>query len=136
MASSMDKEILDLETRFWKAIQDRNVDAALDLLDDTSIVTGAQGVSQIDKKTFAKMMETGKWTLHDFSFSEVKVQRLGDDAAVIGYKVEEKLTVDGKPMTLEAADASAWVKRDGRWVCALHTESVKGDPFGRDRAEH
>ena len=33
----------------------------------------------------------------------------------------------------DAADASTWVRRNGRWVCALHTESLKGDPFGRDR---
>ena len=44
-----------------------------------------------------------------------------------------KLTVDGKPLTLEAADASTWVRRDGRWLCALHTESILGDSFGRDR---
>jgi hypothetical protein len=47
--------------------------------------------------------------------------------------VREQLTVDGNPLTLEAADASTWVRRDGRWVCALHTESIAGDPFGRDR---
>ena len=45
----------------------------------------------------------------------------------------EELTVDGKPLQLEAADASVWIKRDGHWRCAVHTESVKGDPFGRDR---
>ena len=44
-----------------------------------------------------------------------------------------ELTVDGKPLQLEAADASVWIKRDGHWRCAVHTESVKGDPFGRDR---
>jgi hypothetical protein len=43
------------------------------------------------------------------------------------------LTVDGKPVTLDAADASIWVQRDGRWVCALHTESIGGGPFGRDK---
>jgi len=35
--------------------------------------------------------------------------------------------------TLDAADASTWVKKDGRWLCALHTESLIGDPYGRDR---
>jgi len=48
--------------------------------------------------------------------------------------VHEELTVEGKPVTLDAADASTWVRRDGRWVCALHTESLRGDPFGRDRS--
>lgn len=49
------------------------------------------------------------------------------------YRVHEELTVDGKPVTLDAADASTWVRRNGRWVCALHTEAISGDPFGRDR---
>jgi hypothetical protein len=62
-----------------------------------------------------------------------QVRQLGDDVAVVAYTVHEKLTVDGQPVTLDAADASTWVRRNGRCVCALHTESVKGDPFGRDR---
>ena len=27
------------------------------------------------------------------------------------------------------------IHRGGRWVCAAHTESVLGDPFGRDHQE-
>jgi hypothetical protein len=81
-----------------------------------------------------KMMEGASWTLHDFKFEDVKVQRLSDDVAVIGYKVHEDLTVDGQPVTLDAADASTWVKKNGRWVCAMHTESIVGDPYGRDRS--
>jgi hypothetical protein len=53
--------------------------------------------------------------------------------AVLAYNVHEELTVEGKPVTIDAADASTWVRRDGRWLCALHSESLKGDPFGRDR---
>jgi hypothetical protein len=34
---------------------------------------------------------------------------------------------------MKAADSSTWVRRDGRWVCAVRTESLSGDPFGRDR---
>jgi hypothetical protein len=58
---------------------------------------------------------------------------LADDVAIVAYKVTEDLTVQGKPVHLEAADSSTWVRRDGRWVCALHTEAIAGDPFGRDR---
>jgi hypothetical protein len=78
-------------------------------------------------------MHDGKWTLHEFSFDNLNVIRPADDVAVISYVVTEKLTVEGKPLTLKAADASTWIRRDGRWQCALHTESVLGDPFGRDR---
>jgi hypothetical protein len=63
----------------------------------------------------------------------VQVRAVTDDVAVVAYKVKEQLTVEGKPLTFEAADASTWVRRDGRWMCALHTEAIIGDPFGRDR---
>jgi hypothetical protein len=56
-----------------------------------------------------------------------------DDVAVLAYKVHEELTVEGKKVSFDAADASTWVKRKGQWLCALHTESLSGDPFGRDR---
>src|SRR5688572_15023772 len=49
------------------------------------------------------------------------------------YKVHEAVMVDGKPLTVDAAHSSTWTKRNGRWVCALHSESIEGDPFGRDR---
>jgi hypothetical protein len=52
--------------------------------------------------------------------------------AIVAYQVHEELTVDGKPVTLDAADSSTWVRRNGRWLCALHTEAIAGDPFGRD----
>jgi hypothetical protein len=104
------------------------------LTDDTCIVTGAQGAASIDRKAFAGMLNSDAWTLEEFEIDDdTHVRLVTDDVALVAYKVREKLTVDGKPVTLEAADASAWVRRDGRWLCALHTESITGDPFGRDR---
>jgi hypothetical protein len=126
--------LVDLEKQYWKAIQAKDVEAALRLSDDTCIVVGAQGVGRIDRKTMGAMMQSAAYTLDAFDFHrEVQVQMLGDDTAVLAYRVREDLHVDGKPVTLEAADSSTWVRRNGRWVCALHTESIIGDPFGRDR---
>lgn len=130
---SLDKEILELENKFWQSMIDKDAKAGAALIAESSIVTGAQGVGKIDRKSFAKMMETGTWTLHNYEFSDVKVEKVTDDVAVIAYKVRETLTVDGKELTMEAADASTWVRQGGEWVCALHTESVLGDPYGRDR---
>ncbi len=73
-------------------------------------------------------------TLDDFELNDdVKVRLLREDVAVLAYKVHEELTVDGKSVKLDASDTSTWVRRDGRWFCALHTEAISGDPFGRDR---
>jgi uncharacterized protein (TIGR02246 family) len=128
-----DQEIIDLETQFWDAIRDGDAVAASSMVHEPCLVTGGQGHAAIDRKAFATMMESPSWTLQEFSFEKENVVFLDDDTAVIAYTVTEKLTVDGKPLTLKAADASTWVRRNGRWLCALHTESVLGDPFGRDR---
>lgn len=129
----LDQQILNLENQFWQSMIDKDAEAGVRLTADPCIVAGAQGVSRIDSKTFAKMVEHGTWVLHDYEFSDVKVERVTDDVAVIAYKVRENLTVDGKKLTLEAADASTWVRNGDGWKCALHTESVLGDPYGRDR---
>ena len=128
------KELMELEQQYWQAIKDKDVAAAMRLTDDPCIVAGAQGVASIDNQSFTKMMNSATYTLDEFELADdVQVRMLGDDIAILAYKVHEELTVDGKPLTLDAADASTWVRRDGRWVCALHTESIAGDPFGRDR---
>jgi len=132
--TTIEKELVELETQYWQAIKNKDVEAAMQLTDDKCIVTGAQGVASIDRQAFAGMLMAPSWTLNAFEFiGEMEARALTDDVAVVAYKVREQLTVDGKHLTLEAADASTWVRRDGRWLCALHTESITGDPFGRDR---
>jgi hypothetical protein len=132
--TTIEKELVALERQYWQAIKDKDVDAAMQLTDDTCVVTGASGAASIDRKAFAGMLNSPSWTLNEFEFvGDVIARAVTDDVGVVAYKVREQLTVDGKPLTLEAADASTWIRRDGRWVCALHTESIIGDPFGRDR---
>jgi ketosteroid isomerase-like protein len=131
---TVEKDFLNLETQYWQAIKDKDVDAAMRLTDDPCIVAGAQGVSKIDKKSMWSMLKAARYELNAFELKDgVQVRMLGDDIAIVAYKVKEELTVEGKPVVLEAADASTWVRRDGRWLCALHTEALAGDPFGRDR---
>ena len=129
----IEAQLMNLEKQYWQAIKDRDVQAAMRLTDDPCIVTGAQGVARIDRKAFAGMLQAGGWTLHEVTLSDVQVRVLSEDVAIVAYKVKELLTVEGKSITLDAADSSTWVRRDGQWVCALHTEALSGDPFGRDK---
>jgi ketosteroid isomerase-like protein len=129
----IEAQLLDLEKQYWQAIKDKDVQAAMRLTDDPCIVTGAQGVARIDQKAFAGMLQSGAWTLHEFTITEPQVRVLSEGVAVVAYKVKELMTVEGKSLTIEAADSSTWVRRDLQWVCALHTEALLGDPFARDR---
>jgi ketosteroid isomerase-like protein len=129
----IEEELVDAENQFWRAIKDKDVDAATRLTDEPCIVTGAQGHSRIDRKTFAEMMKTAKWELVRFEFNDVQAHLLHPDVGVVAYKVHEELMLEGKPLTVDAVDSSTWVRRDGRWLCAVHTEAIAGDPYGRDR---
>jgi uncharacterized protein DUF4440 len=133
---AVDQEIVDLERKYWQCMKDKNVDGAVQLTDEPCIITGAQGVSRIDREGYRKIMSAAKWDLVDFEFSEIQTRRVTDDVAVVAYKVKEQLDVEGKSVSFEASDSSTWVKRDGKWLCAVHTEAVSGDPFGRDRQKH
>jgi uncharacterized protein (TIGR02246 family) len=132
--ASNEQQVIELERRYWQAIKDKDVDAVLSMTDDPCIVTGSQGVAELDHKTFESMMRTGSWTIDAFELDDdMQVRMLGDDVAVVAYKVHEDLTVEGKPVALDAADSSTWVRRDGHWLCAAHSEALSGDPYGRDR---
>jgi len=133
-AAITEKELIELETRYWTAMKDGDVETCMKLTDVPCIVAGAQGVGSIDKQGFEAMMKSSTYKLESFALKDgAKMRRLGDDVAVLAYEVHEELTVDGKPVTIDAAESSTWFRRDGRWACAQHSESIEGDPFGRDR---
>jgi len=128
-------ELIELEKAYWQAIQTKDADALARLTDETCILTGAQGAARLDRPTLARMVKAGSMALRDFNISgDAQVRLLGDDVAIVAYKVHEELTVDGQAVAVDAADASTWVRRNGRWLCAQHSEAIAGDPYGRDRA--
>jgi hypothetical protein len=128
------EELLSLEKRYWTAMKQKDPNAAMRLTHDPCLVAGASGVSEVDHKALALMMKDAPWTLDKFELSDVKVKQIGDEVAIVAYKVKESLTVDGKPVEIEAADASTWIWSKDRWVCAMHAEAIQGDPYGRDRS--
>ena len=134
MRNAVENDILELERSYWQALRDGDAETPTRLSDDPCIVAGAQGISSLDRYAVANMMKEASWKLEGFEFEpDVKVRLINDDVCVLAYKVHEDVVVDGRMLKLEASDSSTWVRRDGRWVCVLHTEALAGDPFGRDR---
>lgn len=126
-------EVEQLEHRYWQTMRDRDVDAALALTDDPCIVAGASGASSIDHATFRKIMTSAEYRITDVQIGEMQSRVVNDDLVVLAYTVRESLELPDGPVTFEAADSSVWVRRDGAWRCAMHSESVLGDAYGRDR---
>jgi len=130
-----EQALLDVERRFWNALKEKDADAASTLTDERCVIVGAQGISAIDAKTMATMTSDAPWKLEHYELDEQarQVRFLTDDIAIVAYPVRERVVVDGETVPVVANDSSVWVRRDGRWRCALHTESLAGDPFGRDK---
>jgi hypothetical protein len=132
-----DQTIRDLEYAFWNSMQSKDGTSAGRMTDDNCIIVGAQGVSAINPAVMAKMTAEGGWELKHYEFDPgtIKLRFITDDIAIIAYTVDETVVYDGATIPLKANDASVWCRRDGEWRCVLHTESVAGDPFGRDRKQ-
>lgn len=128
--SSVEDEIIALERRYWQAMKDNDVETCIALTDFPCVITGPQGVSSVPRGLFEKMMRDGRYAVESYAMSDVQVRVLRDDLAVIGYRLLEEMIVDGQRTRLDAADASTWVRRDGQWRCAAHSEALIGDPFG------
>jgi ketosteroid isomerase-like protein len=120
--------IIDLEKKFWDTMVSKDADTATEMMAKKSIVTGPQGVSEISRGDFSKMMEEGKWTLDSYKFSDVQVIFPNESTAVIGYKVKQKGMMDGKPYDMEAADASTWTRSGDEWLCVMHSETNLENP--------
>jgi len=132
MPEKATNELLRLERSYWDAIKERDISTAKKLSDDPCVVVGARGVGKVNRKALGDMLKGAAWELTDYSLHDFDVQHVAEGVAVVAYKVKEKLVVDGEDVELEAFDSSVWVRRDGEWLCTLHTESPAGDPFGRN----
>ena len=127
------QQIIDLETRFWQSMKDKDVDTAQSLIARECLVTGPMGAMTIDPGQYGQMTRDGKWTLNNFEMAKVEVVQPTEDSAIIAYEVHQTGDMKGKPMDLRCADSSVWVKQDGSWKCALHTETILEDANARQR---
>jgi hypothetical protein len=133
MQATLDHELKTLERRYWDAIQRKDESTAMELSDERCVVVGAQGVGELDREKLGQMLKQASYELTRYELDDktFRIRKITDDVAIVAYEVREDLIVDGKPESLDAFDTSVWVRRGDDWLCALHTESLKGDPFGR-----
>ncbi len=117
-------EIAALERRFWQAMVDKDAEGAAGMIAASCLVTGPSGAMKLDPERFKAMTQDGKWRLDAFELSDLDVIFPGEGTAVVAYKVHQTGAMKDGPMDLNCADSSVWVREDGGWKCALHTETI------------
>ena len=118
------QQIIDLETKFWTSMKEKDVPTAQAMIAEECLITGPMGTMKADPEKYAQMTKDGQWTLENFEFSDVNVIFPAEDVAVIAYKVHQTGQMKGKPMDMNCADSTTWTRSDGVWKCALHTETI------------
>ena len=115
----MKNKIIELEKKYWDAMTSHDYETVKSLTKFPCIVAGKQGVMSVDETAYKKMFDQG-------SGKKMKVKAISDeqvetaeDHALIAYLIE--LDYDGTAM--KCACTSTWIKQDGKWTCAMHTET-------------
>ena len=127
------EQVLDLERQWWRAFQEHDGATSAALSDEPSVVAGAMGIRAFSRASLRTLVEAFDGKLERFELRSPEVRFIHPDVAVVTYSIREELTVASGPVVIEAADSSTWVRREGEWRCAVHSESLLGDPYGRDR---
>ena len=117
------REIEQLEHAFWSSLVDRDVDAATALLAPQALMVSSRGAMQFDPSQYAKMLQDPRHGLLDYTLSDMAVLFPTEDIAIVTYRAKQAMQMDGKQLEQDVVDSSTWVKLDGKWKCAAHTEA-------------
>jgi len=123
--STAHSELIDLENRFWKSLVDEDADTAISMLDEPALMVSSMGTMQFDHAKYREMAEKGSMVVKSYELSDMQVTFPTDSTAVLTYKVKQSLAERGKSAEIEQqmADSSVWTKKDGQWLCVMHTET-------------
>ncbi|MCA1632450.1 MAG: nuclear transport factor 2 family protein [Acidobacteria bacterium] len=124
-ASVSDADIIAQERQLLDALKAKNWDAFAAKLADDQIYVSGEGV--YDKSQSVEGVK--KTDFKEFTTSDMKVLKLGQNAAVLTYTNVAKGTYEGKPLPdTPSRDTSIWVNRGGKWLAVFHQETYAQPP--------
>jgi hypothetical protein len=132
--ASLSETIVDLETRFWQSMVDNDPDTATELLTEPALMVSGHGAMKFDHAGYRKMAEMGPMVLTGYELSDMQVVFPNETTAIATYHVKQTVAQRGGNEgtdVQEMNDTSTWIKEDGAWKCAMHTETpanARGKP--------
>jgi ketosteroid isomerase-like protein len=124
MSESRKQEIEKLERAFWQSIVDGDSSAATALLTEPAAMVSGHGAHRFDHAGYEKMAADDRFKLLRFDLSDMDVMFPRDDVAIATYHVHQTVRMEGREVRMDAHDSSTWVRVEGAWKCAMHTESL------------
>jgi len=118
-------ELIALENKFWQTFVDNDTDMALDMMTEPSMMVSQHGTMKFDHEAFRKMAEDARMVVKSFELSDMNVLFPNDVTAIVTYRAKQLVQERGKEekVSQAMADSSVWTREDGKWRCAIHTET-------------
>lgn len=118
-------QLIALEKKFWQSMVDEQTDVALGMLAEPSFMVSPHGAMKFDHASYRRMAEHGTMVIKRYDLGAMDATFVGDSTAILSYEVNQTLSPRGKAEEIQQhmADTSTWVKVDGQWRCAMHTET-------------
>lgn len=117
--------LIEMEKKFWQSMVDEQTDVALGMLAEPSFLVSSHGAMKFDHASYRKMAEHGDMVIKRYDLGDMEATFVGDNTAILCYDVKQVISSRGANDETEQhmKDTSTWVKVDGSWVCAMHTET-------------
>ena len=111
------------EINWWKALQNHDLAAfhAMLLPDFLDVEKTIQTREQI-------MESLNTCTLVSFRIRNHQLRMLSPDAAVVTYSRSSETTCGESHLTGDYNATTTWVRRDGKWLVQIHTETPAAKP--------
>ncbi|TPG34863.1 nuclear transport factor 2 family protein [Flavobacterium pectinovorum] len=120
----METQIIELEKKYWQGMENHDYETVKKLTSFPCIIVGKNGVQSINEAKFKKMFESGNGDIRRvLNFSDVEVQLVAENAAVIAYLIELGIVDNQQKSPMKCACTSTWIIKNNNWVCVLHTEA-------------
>lgn len=118
-------EIVDLEYQLFDAIKRSDKATVEKLTFEPYYVVGAHGVLREGRKGYAEEISADAYRLKTYAIDResLSFEQLSDDVAVITYHGHVAYERSGRAQTADSYNCSVWVRSNGGWQRAVHTES-------------
>ena len=120
-ARAVEQMLVDLEQRAWREEKNRNAEFFREVMVEEFLAVESDGKRYTKAEALALIPTV---QVSSFALTDLKVLRLGRDAALITYRAVVTGPGEGREVTREFLASTAWVRRGTKWGMAFHQKTA------------
>lgn len=124
-ATSLQKEIFDLEKQYWEASKQADRKGLERFTADRFTFVMSEGMMQFNRGEFIDMMlkEGPKITSYSLDEGKAKFHELSPDVVLLTYPSHIEYEDGGKHHAGDSYTTSIWTRKNGTWQCSAVTDT-------------